>query len=232
MRRKYDRYPTAQQLTISLFDWVPIRGTVIEPCAGDGDMVKILRLHPDIKKVVTSDLDRGLGYEHGWDYYGDAAEGVFYRTGDMAKLYVNPVYRGVDWLVTNPPFKDAARILESAWGYGVQNIALLLRLTFLEPTTGDSKWYGRKQLLEQLAPYLSDMIVFGSPRPSFTGNRKTDSVTTAWFVWRRGKGAPVKNAGTRLRTVTGWDKRGVDLPDVIKAAGVGDVRSWGRATNS
>ena len=69
----------------------------------------------------------------------------------------------------------------------------LLRLTFLEPTVA------RAELLQQLAPFLSDVIVFGQPRPSFTDDRRTDSVTTAWLVWQKGW-----NQGARVRFAVGW----------------------------
>ncbi len=55
-----------------------------------------------------------------------------------------------------------------------RDVALLLRLSFLEPAKT------RRWLVN--AP-VSDLIIF-NPRPQFRAERGSDSVTTAWFIWR------------------------------------------------
>jgi len=58
-------------------------------------------------------------------------------------------------------------------------VAMLLRLSFLEPT---AKVNPRGPWLAECPP--SRLIVL--PRCSYTGDGRTDSVTTAWMIWLRG----------------------------------------------
>jgi hypothetical protein len=80
-----------------------------------------------------------------------------------------------DWIVNNPPFSCAPQIIPLAFQHARVGIAMLLRLSFLEPVENRGTW------LNQYPP--THLIVL--PRISFTGNRKTDSVTCAWMVWRK-----------------------------------------------
>lgn len=78
-----------------------------------------------------------------------------------------------DWIVSNPPFSAAALIVPLAVAHANLGVAMLLRLSFLEPVEN------RVAFLEQHPP--TDFIVL--PRISFTGDGKTDSVTCAWMIW-------------------------------------------------
>jgi hypothetical protein len=107
---------------------------------------------------------------------GDALERQFWQ---QAEARVNADYGdlepGIDWIVTNPPFNVAAQIVPNAFNHAVKGIAMLLRLSYLEPVEDRGAW------LNSHPP--SDLIVL--PRISFTGDGKTDSVTCAWMVWRK-----------------------------------------------
>ena len=179
MRRPNDFYPTPAALTAVLLDLVPeLAGSAVEPCAGDGAMADALRRSGRLTGVKTNDILAGFGCT---------------TTSDARDLGA-AVWQGtVDWVITNPPFTWSNEILANAWAHAGKGVAMLLRLTFLEPTVA------RADLLQQLAPFLSDMIVFGQPRPSFTDDRRTDSVTTAWLVWQKGW-----NQGARVRFAVGW----------------------------
>lgn len=181
-RRLLDSYPTPGQLTRALLARVSIGGVVLEPCAGAGQIVEVLQASPDVRGVLVNDIDLDFG-RGGYD----AAD----PSSDLWKT----VGGSVDWVVTNPPFNQAMPILENAWDAALEGVALLLRLSFLEPTNGRGAW------LEAHAGYLSDLIIFGSPRPSFTGDGRTDSATVAWMVWRRRW-----TDCTAVRFVTGWNK--------------------------
>lgn len=78
-----------------------------------------------------------------------------------------------DWIITNPPFSQAFQMLVKAFGETDRGVAFQLRLSFLEPTKERVEW------LHVNPP--SHLIVL--PRYSFTGDGKSDSVTTAWMVW-------------------------------------------------
>jgi hypothetical protein len=172
-RREYDRYATTAGVTMALLKSVHIAGTVLEPCSGESDMVDVLHMSPFISRVITNDIDPNMKA----DFYSDI-------TNIGSPIWGDEIAGISDYMVTNPPFNDAAPILRNAYQCGnIKRVALLLRLSFLEPTTGDQKWHGRKYLLQELGDHLSHLLIFGSPRPSFTGNNRTDSVATAWFVW-------------------------------------------------
>ena len=48
---------------------------------------------------------------------------------------------------------------------------------------------------------MSHLIVFSQPRHSFTGNGRTDSTTTAWFVWQTSHDP---KQGAKLVYATNW----------------------------
>ena len=180
-RHANDHYPTPTALTLALLKELPqIRGAVIEPCAAEGKIAGILRAHPGVTAVTTNDIDATMPAR----YHEDA-------TDPGAAFWLTPA----DWVVTNPPFNQADQFVRLAWRKARQGVAMLLRLTFMEPTRK------RAQLLTSMAPYMSHLIVFSQPRPSFTGNGRTDSTTTAWFVWQTGHDP---GQGAKLVYVTNW----------------------------
>ena len=84
-----------------------------------------------------------------------------------------------DWIIANTTgLKDETQYILD---YGViaakEGVIILDRLSFLEPVTK------RKQFL--IKNKLSDLLIF-SPRPRFsTISKARDSVTSAWFVFKR-----------------------------------------------
>lgn len=169
-RRPRDFYETDPRLTEALLNRVAISGRVFEPCAGD---LAIARLFPD---CLTNDIDL-------------MRPTVLHFDATIPAAWPGNRF---EWVVTNPPFGAAAAILPIAYEWAKGGVAMLLRLSFLEPANGRGAW------LQKHSEYLSDLIIF-NPRPSFTGNGSTDSVTAAWMVWRKAVAG-----GTRVHFVTGW----------------------------
>jgi tRNA1(Val) A37 N6-methylase TrmN6 len=162
-RFKNDAYFTPSSAVLALKRTVyipqPANSIVLEPCAGMGAIAA------HFPNALTNDIDPAMAT----DYHADA------RT-----WFPHPSMNGdVSWVITNPPFNQAETMLADQWlprmwnGEITNGIALLLRLTFLEPTKS------RGKLLKEHPP--TSLIVL--PRHSFTGDGKTDSVTCAWFVW-------------------------------------------------
>lgn len=179
-RHLNDHYPTPTALTLALLKELPqIGGTIIEPCAAEGKIAGVLCAHPGVTAVTTNDIDAMMPTR----YHEDA-------TDASAAIWAAPA----DWIVTNPPFNQADQFVRLAWSRARRGVTMLLRLTYMEPTRK------RAQLLKSMAPYMSHLIVFSQPRPSFTGNGRTDSTTTAWFVWERDN----PQQGTRLIYITNW----------------------------
>lgn len=157
MRRENDFYPTPRWATEVLLARVPISGVVLEPCVGRGDMAAVLANVPGVILHTNDVCHEAMTHE-------DATNARWWAT------------LAPDWVVTNPPFVLAEQIVPLAVRHALFGVAMLLRLTFLEPTLGRGRW------LHAHPP--TRLIVL--PRLSFTGDGKTDSVTCAWFVWERG----------------------------------------------
>ena len=184
-RHDMDAYQTGAQLTHALLRRVPIRGTVLEPTAGYGSIVSVLNAQGGVERVVTNDLDPVYPV----DTHQDAmsADAPFWRAQHN------------DWVVTNPPYNIAHHVLRHAWNSCTSGVAMLLRLTFDEPTQD------RAALLTMLAPYLRYRLIF-NPRPKFrTDTDGTDSVTSCWFVWAKPFGEDIwKRPGCQPVYVTDW----------------------------
>lgn len=179
-RKENDFYPTPAQLTKELLKRVEISGTVFECCAGKSDISKELTLDNRITDVTTNDINYVLDV----DYSEDASKQSSWDYYDWLR----------DWIITNPPFTKAPEIIPLAWDNCIVGIAMLLRLSYLEPAKNRGTW------LQEHSQYLTDLIIFGQPRPSFTSDGKVDTATTAWFVWQK----KPKLVGTQLHFVTNW----------------------------
>ena len=154
--RNLDFYPTPTWAIEILLTKVPIRHcSVLEPCAGNGALLQPLRNVGC--RLTVSDIDPTLGWP------------TFDAQNDDAYL-CKP-----DWVVTNPPFSSAFKIIQKSHEHAKYGIAMLLRLSFLEPT------YTRGPWLSNNPP--SGIIVL--PRISFSGDGKTDNVTCAWMFWEK-----------------------------------------------
>jgi hypothetical protein len=165
-RRPLDRYDTNPWQTRALLAHVPeISGRVVEPCSGDNSIARVLLLERPGIEVRTNDIDPSTPAQQHMDATGRA----FW---EQAAPF--------DWAVSNTPFEmpTCLEIVQHAVTHAKVGVALMLRLTFLEPT--DTR-HPRGPWLE--AHPLSRLLVL--PRYSFTGNGKSDSVTTAWFLWSR-----------------------------------------------
>lgn len=190
-RQKLDQYPTPPRALLNAlpllgFDNYELEGMeVLEPCAGAGNLVKVLRFKK--ARVLTNDLAKK--YHTQWHL--DATERELYRKA-VARA------DGLQLILTNPPYNQASEILSRAWVNTSADVILLVRVTWLEPCPG------RANLLRLLAKNLSHLVVLGQPRPAFVFNKRlgrpaADSATSVWCRWARNHGG-----GTRVSFLTGW----------------------------
>jgi hypothetical protein len=157
MRKHLDQYFTPLSAARVLLKYQPsISGTILEPCVGRGDLAAPLR---PLGRVVTNDIDPLMSA----DTHRDAATDDFWLWQALDRP---------DWVVSNPPFSCCQPIIAGAFSVAQLGVAMLLRLSYLEPCNN------RADFLSANPP---SVIVL--PRISFTGDGKTDNVTCAWFVW-------------------------------------------------
>lgn len=161
-REQNDFYATEPKATELLLEKETFTHDILEPCAGGGDMTKILQQHG--YNVTSSDIiDRGL-------------EGVI----------VKDVFDWQSWhgdIVTNPPYKLALPILKHCLDIVPEGhkVAMFLRLLFLEGKA-------RKAFFEENPPKV---IYVASGRLNCAKNGDFDkypssAVAYAWFVFEKG----------------------------------------------
>jgi hypothetical protein len=199
-RLNNDQYFTDRRLVDSLGNHLDIIGDcpdyvrVLEPCCGNGLMSDALI---DMGcEVLSADIDENLDYP---DCYLDAT--VPYN---LPRGWDRP-----DWVITNPPYSQPTcqKIIENAYDRCQIGIAMLLRLSYLEPCRGRAEFLN--------SAWLSHLIIF-NPRPRFRLDTKgSDNCTVAWFVWRKGKGH-----GTQVINCTNWNNERNLRPYPVGATGV------------
>ena len=154
---------------------LPIGGSVLEPCAGDGAIVRALLasgVSPECIDAMEIDERRAR---------------VLATTGvDMIQIDALSAEADYMWqlphalVIMNPPFSGAMDFVKEAIGAQAPHrgtTAALLRLSFLE---GQCR-------ADFHALHPSDVYVLPK-RPSFTGDGKSDSSAYAWFCWGPGRG--------------------------------------------
>jgi hypothetical protein len=181
-RQPLDFYPTPSLLTWALLGshrFVPWRNkaTVLEPCNGEGAISDVLKESGLFRLVDTADIDETKPAALTMDA---ADPGAWAR---MARY---------DWVISNPPYSQAPAILPLAFQNCRVGMAMLLRLSYLEPCENRARW---------LAEHPPAKLIVFNPGPKFRADTSgSDSVTSAWFIWHRFGG----NLGTELEFCTNW----------------------------
>jgi hypothetical protein len=152
-RRQNDFYETQGRHTVALCKAIKVPNAVWEPCAGTGAISKVLRQRHIT--VIESDL-------------------VVRRKGIREASFFDFSQPLVPAVVTNPPYRHAAKFIRHAEKIGIQFLAVLLKADFMNA--------GQRYDLVHSVGYPTH--VFGLiSRPDFTGERCPPMVCS-WFVWR------------------------------------------------
>lgn len=175
-RRELDFYPTPAWMTDHLLDRLDLRHNephpprIVEPCVGQGHIVNAIKRRYPAAQFITNDLD------HQWpaDCHMDAGDRFFHGFGTPSFEWDAP-----DWVISNPPFSEAFDIVRNALEVARIGVAMLLRVTWLEPPKEKAKARGI-WLAEH--PPAWELVM---ERFSFDGSGKQDSAPTAWFVWSK-----------------------------------------------
>lgn len=167
VRKPHDFYATPVDVVenvLNNLDLSEYGDNVLEPSAGNGNIVQVFKEHYPNKKITAMEIR-----EEEVDNLKQCAGKVL--IGDFLETKFNDKY---DVIIGNPPYSEALEFvnksLELLSDDGI--LIFLLRTAFLESKSRYKFW--------QENP-LSRLFTL-SKRPSFTG-KGTDATSYSWFVW-------------------------------------------------
>lgn len=177
-RRKHDAYPTVDDLAKAIVEraasYVTDVERVVEPTAGDGAFVRAVRAVYGSPKIVAVDIVE--------ENYREACE----KSGATKFIHADflsipdEALAPVNLIVGNPPFNAAAAIVAKCVRAAPKAaIAFLLPVGFWGATKTDMKGLRRDATFWKANPvrYFAPL----HPRPSFTGDGKTDRMEYGLF---------------------------------------------------
>ena len=165
-----DLYESAPEAVHALLAVEDLPHVCWEPACGKGAIVRILRATgrtvyaTDLVNYNSPDQD-----EARWDFLSERQLPI-----------------GVQAIVTNPPYKNAALFVRKALEL-CPRVVMLLRLNFLE--SGNEKTeVGRARIFCLDTHPPARVLVFRNRLPmqhrdGWDGNRTTNTIAFAWFVW-------------------------------------------------
>lgn len=152
---------------------------ILEPAAGQGHIVKVLREMYPKNEIIASDLVK----------YKERFEDIYIKTGID---FINTNYPNkVDVVITNPPFKYSKEFVEKALSISKRYVIMFFKIQFLETVE-------RRKLLEN-SPLKYVYVFSRRVNPMRNGeelNEKgkpwSNTMCFAWFVWDKTyKGEPI-----------------------------------------
>ena len=167
--RGNDTYETPPEATRALLETEVLPRVVWEPACCRGSIVRVLRTAGHV--VYATDLvdyDSPDQDESGWDF-----------------LMERQLPIGVQCIISNPPFKNAADFIR----HGLElcpSVIMLLRLSFLESEGRsdilDGGKLARVHVFRQRLPFMH--------RDGWEGKKATNIVPFAWFVFSANHSGP------------------------------------------
>ena len=150
-RNQSDFYPTPPEATQALLDFLdlPQKTTVWEPACGEGHMVEVIEKN-DLRVIAT-----------------DIQTGTDFLKAEMPK--------GVDWIITNPPFSLSEQFIRKAHAHDV-SFAMLLKSQY---------WHAARRVnlfLDTKPSYVLPLTW----RPDFlfkTRGKGSPLMDVMWCVW-------------------------------------------------
>lgn len=179
-----DFYETPERVVNGLidtgfFDSIDIRN-VLEPCAGNGAIIRAVRkCYPGLK-ITAVEIQECFSESLG-------SLGIEVIIDDFLKRETGQIY---DSIIANPPFSQAQEFIHYCFAClrDQGRMAFLLRLPFIASVK-------RYELFDLIHPSFVHVL---SQRPKFGGNN-IDSCDYAWVVWEKGKCEPI-----RQQTILTW----------------------------
>lgn len=167
-----DHFPTPPWATRALCNWLVSSGlrckslSAWEPACAEGHMARALSDY--FAGVTSSDVhDYGFGRVHDF-------------------LWPDPIIKGCDWIITNPPFRLGEQFITTALSRARSGVAMLVRTAFLESADRHAK------LFNVTPP--TDILQFVERVPMFKGRLDqygSTATSYCWLVWFKDSKAQV-----------------------------------------
>lgn len=126
--------------------------------------------------------------------YGYAGQGL---TADFLEISgLHDFGQDIDWIITNPPFRQAEKFIMSAWGRRCRGYAMLMRTSFMEGTGRHDRLFSRRppnivaQFSERVVMHKGKIVNPNVPMPVWSKKlnkwvfrKPTTATSYTWFVW-------------------------------------------------
>ncbi len=168
-----DKKDTRNFLDTLLKDGINLDGlSLLEPSAGQGHIVDVLREYCPNSKISCSDLISRRD---------DVLGGVDFLTSD---------FNNCDVVITNPPFKLAKEFIDKSLGISNKYVMLFLKLQFLEGKSRVDWWKTIPLEYVYVYSYRATPLRDGMSRDE-NGKKWSSTIAFAWFVLNKDyKGEP------------------------------------------
>ena len=162
-RRKGDFYQTPYSMTEQILETIIqdekfiVAQTILEPCAGEGAIVKVLKGRLPLAKIYASDINRQVC---NWDFLKHDFNQHF------------------DWIITNPPYSLADEFVKRAKEIS-SNVLMLLPLNYLQ---GQKRF--KEEIFKNLnGIYIFTRMPMLSDEMREDGKYSTGMQAYAWYRW-------------------------------------------------
>ena len=189
-RVDHDFYATPFWATEALLNAVSVKGSILEPAAGQGHIAKVLKERLPESEVVATDLvereDRfGVGIVPGIDFLALGYQQDLFGNGNF--LYG----KRFDNVITNPPFSKAIEFVNTALEIANDKVMMFLKIQFLE--SQERKAFLQNSPLKYIYVFSNRVSVLNNGEETDENGKKWSSLMCfAWFIWEKGyKGEPI-----------------------------------------
>ena len=173
-----DFYSTPQSSTIAILNKEILKGSILEPAAGQGHISTILHKYYPQSEIISTDLVKRED-----KFNCNIQSGINFLTYNFNRKFDN--------IVTNPPFKLGKEFVERALELSNDKVLLFLKLQFLESKS-------RKEMFSHTP--LKYVYVFSERQSPYRNGQELNEkgkpwssvMCFAWFVWQHGyQGEPM-----------------------------------------
>lgn len=170
-RADNDFYATPFYATEAILNEIELKGSILEPAAGQGHISKVLKDYYPNSEIVSTDL-----------FQKNAKFGITIQTGidflkhDFEKRYDN--------IITNPPFKLATEFIERALQLSNDKVIMFAKIQLLE---GVKRWEIFNSTPLKFVYVFSKRVnvLRNGEELNEKGKPWATTMCFAWFVWER-----------------------------------------------